>query len=57
MQTIFSGSESMHFSVSWTGGIKIGDLTLDLQVGGKQRLRHSCPGNRLRPVQAVLSGG
>jgi len=30
METIFSGRETMHFSVSWTGGIKIGDLSLDL---------------------------
>lgn len=36
MQTIFSGSESMHFSVSWTGGIKIGDLTLDLRSEGSK---------------------
>lgn len=31
---IFSGSETMHFSVSWTGGIKIGDLALDLRSAG-----------------------
>jgi len=34
MKTIFSGSETMHFSVSWTGGIKIGDLSLDLGSKG-----------------------
>lgn len=34
METIFSGSETMHFSVSWTGGIKIGDLSLDLGSDG-----------------------
>lgn len=34
VETIFSGSEVMHFSVSWTGGIKIGDLTLDLRSEG-----------------------
>lgn len=32
LKTIFSGSEIMHFSVSWTGGIKIGDLALDLSL-------------------------
>lgn len=31
MQTIFSAQEKMHFSISWTGGIKIGDLVLTLQ--------------------------
>ena len=30
MQTIFSGQEEMHFSISWTGGVKIGDLNLSL---------------------------
>lgn len=34
VQTIFSGDETMHFSVSWTGGIKIGDLYLQLQPDG-----------------------
>jgi hypothetical protein len=27
---IFSGQEKMHFSVSWSGGVKIGDLVLTL---------------------------
>jgi hypothetical protein len=27
---IFSGQETMHFSVSWSGGVKIGDLVLSL---------------------------
>lgn len=31
MQTVFSGSEEMHFTISWTGGIKIGDLYLRLE--------------------------
>jgi hypothetical protein len=31
VRTIFSGSEIMHFSISWTGGIKIGDLVLRLE--------------------------
>jgi len=31
MQTIFSGHEEMHYNISWTGGIKIGDLTLRLK--------------------------
>jgi len=34
VRTIFSGRETMHFSVSWTGGIKIGDLFLDLESAG-----------------------
>lgn len=34
VKTVFSGSETMHFSVSWTGGIKIGDLSLDLRSEG-----------------------
>ncbi|MCF6187740.1 MAG: DUF3108 domain-containing protein [Desulfobulbaceae bacterium] len=28
LNTIFSGSEVMHYSISWSGGIKIGDLDL-----------------------------
>jgi len=32
-QTIFSGEESLHYVVSWTGGIKIGDLTLKIEKG------------------------
>jgi hypothetical protein len=31
MQTIFSSHEEMHYSISWTGGIKIGDLHLSLK--------------------------
>ena len=30
VQRIFSGRETMHFAVSWSGGIKIGDLVLTL---------------------------
>jgi hypothetical protein len=37
MQTVFSGYEEMHFTISWTGGIKIGDLSLTLkQVGNEE---------------------
>jgi len=37
MQTVFSGYEEMHFTISWTGGLKIGDLTLILkQVGDEE---------------------
>ena len=28
LDTIFSGSEVLHYSISWSGGIKIGDLNL-----------------------------
>jgi hypothetical protein len=35
LQTIFSGDETMHFAVSWTGGIRIGDLDLELKPDGK----------------------
>jgi hypothetical protein len=31
--TIFSGNEVMHYSVSWSGGIKIGDLFLTVEPG------------------------
>jgi len=31
LQTVFSGGEKMHFSISWSGGIKIGDLVLELK--------------------------
>ena len=31
MQTVFSGYEEMHYTISWTGGIKIGDLLLTLK--------------------------
>ncbi|MCL7489115.1 MAG: DUF3108 domain-containing protein [Desulfobulbaceae bacterium] len=30
MDIVFSGSEEMHFTISWTGGVKIGDLFLSL---------------------------
>jgi len=30
LQTIFPGPEKMHYSISWSGGIKIGDLYLTL---------------------------
>ncbi len=30
LAVIFSGQESMHFSISWSGGIKIGDLYMTL---------------------------
>lgn len=35
MRRVFSGYEEMHFTVSWTGGIKIGDLTLILKERDK----------------------
>ena len=35
LRTIFSGDETMHFAVSWTGGIRIGDLDLKLRPDGK----------------------
>lgn len=35
MRTIFSGAEEMHFNISWTGGIKIGDLFLSLEETGE----------------------
>lgn len=35
LQTVFSGDEAMHFAVSWTGGIRIGDLDLELKPDGK----------------------
>ena len=31
MGTIFSGSETMHYAVSWSGGVKIGDIYMDIQ--------------------------
>lgn len=30
LSVMFSGQETMHFSVSWSGGVKIGDLVLSL---------------------------
>lgn len=42
MQTVFSGYEEMHFTVSWTGGVKIGDLVLILkQVGDEEYEIHA----------------
>ena len=35
METIFSGQEEMHFSITWTGGVKIGDLNLSLKKIGQ----------------------
>lgn len=35
LRTTFSGDETMHFAVSWTGGIRIGDLDLELKPDGK----------------------
>ncbi len=29
---IFSGGETMHFSISWSGGVKIGDLYLEIRA-------------------------
>jgi hypothetical protein len=31
LSRVFSGDETMHFAVSWTGGIRIGDLDLELR--------------------------
>ncbi len=31
VRTIFSGQEKMHFSITWSGGIKIGDLYLAVE--------------------------
>ena len=36
METIFSGREEMHFTVSWSGGVKIGDLALSLKKNGAE---------------------
>ena len=38
---IYSGQERLHFSISWSGGIKIGDLWLDLENtdDGLQQIR------------------
>ncbi len=38
---VFSGQEKLHFSISWSGGVKIGDLWLDLENtdDGRQRIR------------------
>ncbi len=34
IQTIFAGEEEMHFVISWSGGIKIGDLFLSVTRDG-----------------------
>lgn len=31
LATIFSGHETLHYSVSWSGGVKIGDITLKIR--------------------------
>ena len=31
LERIFSGSETMHYSVSWSGGVKIGDLYMEIR--------------------------
>ena len=31
LEIIYSGKESMHYSVSWSGGVKIGDIYLKIQ--------------------------
>ena len=38
LRTIFAGGEIMHFAVSWTGGIRIGDLDLELKADGQDGL-------------------
>ena len=35
LRTVFSGDETMHFAVSWSGGIRIGDLDLEMKPDGK----------------------
>jgi len=38
LAVIFSGGERMHYAVSWSGGVKIGDIYLDIQKdeGGRE---------------------
>ncbi len=31
LDNIFSGSETMHYSISWSGGVKIGDLYVEIR--------------------------
>ena len=31
LATIFSGAETLHYSVSWSGGVKIGDIYMEIQ--------------------------
>ncbi|MCL2790345.1 MAG: DUF3108 domain-containing protein [Desulfobulbus sp.] len=31
LAAIFSGTETMHYAISWSGGVKIGDVYLDIQ--------------------------
>ena len=35
---VYSGQEKLHFSISWSGGIKIGDLWLSLEESGTESL-------------------
>ncbi len=39
-EVVYSGQEQLHFSISWSGGVKIGDLWLDLENtdDGRQRI-------------------
>lgn len=30
LQRVFGGNETLHYSISWTGGVKIGDLRLEI---------------------------
>jgi len=37
LSTIFSGTETLHYSVSWSGGVKIGDIYMEIRpVKSKQ---------------------
>jgi hypothetical protein len=40
VKVVYSGQEQLHFSISWSGGIKIGDLWLSLENtdDGRQRI-------------------
>lgn len=31
LATIFSGAETLHYTVSWSGGVKIGDITMEIR--------------------------
>ncbi len=37
LATIFSGTESLHYSVSWSGGMKIGDIYLNIRPEKKRK--------------------
>jgi hypothetical protein len=41
LATIFSGTESLHYSVSWSGGMKIGDIYLDIRPEKKEKGAYS----------------